>query len=71
MRSYQDAELPRREATQTRSLPDAKLPRVANIHNSLANLSQSRIKSEDELNHHGDVRTSHTTDQSNSKYSEV
>ena len=51
------------EATQTRSYPDAELPRIANLHDSLANLSQSRIKSEGELNHHGDVRTSHTTDQ--------
>ena len=59
-----------REA-QTRSYPDAKLPRVANLHDSSANLSQSRIKSEAELNHHGDVRTSHTTNQSNSKYFEV
>ena len=53
-----------REA-QTRSYPDA------NLHDSSANLSQSRIESEAELNHHGDVRTSHTTDQSNSKYFEV
>ena len=60
MRTYPDAKL-----------PDAKLPRVANLHDSSANLSQSRIKSEAELNHHGDVRTLHTTDQSNSKYFEV
>ena len=56
---------------QTRSYPDAKLPRVANLHDSLANLSQSRIKSEVELNHYGDVRTSHTINQSNSKYFEA
>ena len=53
------------------SYPDAKLLRVANLHDSSADLSQSRIESETELNHHGDVRTSHTTDQSNSKYFEV
>ena len=56
---------------QTRSYPDAKLLRIANLHDSLVNLSQSRIESEAELNHHGDVRTSHTTDQSSSKYFEV
>ena len=66
-----DAELPRRGATQTQSYPDAKLPRVTNLHDFSANLSQSRIESEAELNHHGDVRTSHITDQSNSKYFEV
>ena len=50
---------------------DAKLLRVVNKHDSSANLSQSRIESEAELNQHGDVRTSHTTDQSNLKYFEV
>ena len=29
----------RREATRTRSYPDAKLPRVANLHDSSVNLS--------------------------------
>ena len=56
-----DAELPRREAEL----------RVTNLHDSSANLSQSRIETEAELNYHGDIRTSHTTDQSNSKYFEV
>ena len=61
-----------REA-QTQSYPDAKLPRVANLHDSSANLFQSgsRIESEAELNHHVDVRTSHTINQSNSKYFEA
>ena len=58
-------------ATQTRSYSDTKLSRIANLHDSSANLSQSRIKSEAELNHYGDVRTSHTINQSNSKYFEV
>ena len=57
--------------TQTRSYPDAKLPRVANLHDSSANLSQNKIESEAELNHHGDVRTSHTSNQNNSKYFEA
>ena len=59
-----------REA-QTRSYPDAKLSRIANLHDSSANLYQSRIESEAELNHHGNVRTSHTINQSNSKYFEA
>jgi len=46
--------------TQTQSYPDEKLPRIVNLHDSSANLSQSRIESKAELNHHGDVRTSHT-----------
>ena len=53
---------------QTRSYPDAKLLKVANLHDSSVNLSQSRIETEAELNHHGDVRTSHAINQSNSKY---
>ena len=68
-----DAELPKHRVTQTRSYPDAKLLKVANQHDSSANLFQSgsRIENEAELNHHGDVRTSHTINQSNSKYFEA
>ena len=63
----------RRGATQTKSYSDAKLLRVTNLHDSSANLFQSgsRIKSEAELNYYGDVRTSHTINQSNSKYFEA
>jgi len=59
MRSYSDAKL-----------PNAKLPRIANLHDSSANLfqSESKVESEAELNHYGDVRISHTINRSSSKY---
>ena len=47
----------------SRSL-DAELPArklLANLHDSSTNLSQRRIESEAELNHHGDVHTPYTT----------
>ena len=52
------------------SYPDAKLFRTVNLHDSSAYLfqSESRIESEAELNHYGDVRISHTMNQSSSKY---
>ena len=42
--SYPDAELPRCGATQTRSYSDAKLSRIANLHDSSVNLFQSGNK---------------------------
>ena len=59
-----------REAIQTRSYPNAKLPRIANLHDSSANLfqSKSRVESEAELNHYSDVRISHIINQNSSKY---
>ena len=60
-----------REA-QMRSYPDAELLRHETIQNResirfLGELIPIRKQSEAELNHHGEVRTSHTINQSNSK----
>ena len=64
-----------REA-RTWSYPDAELLRRETIQNRestrfLGELIPIWKQSEAELNHHGDVRTSHTINQSNSKYFEA
>jgi len=61
-RSYPSVKLPKREA-----------PRIANLYDSSANLfqSESRVESEAELNHYGNVRISHTINRSSSKYFRV